>query len=91
MAHFRATIKGARGESSRCGTKNSGIHASVNGWHIGCDVDITHEKRRDVVEVRLTNGSSGGMRVPIGTFRIPPDERRRLREIRERREADNGH
>jgi len=36
MAHFRATIKGSRGEASRLG--NNEIRADVNGWNSGVTI-----------------------------------------------------
>jgi hypothetical protein len=38
MAHFRAVIKGARGEASRLGTKATGISTLLQTW--GYDVVV---------------------------------------------------
>lgn len=32
MAHFYGRIQGNRGEATRCGSKNSGINATVESW-----------------------------------------------------------
>jgi hypothetical protein len=63
MAHFRATIQGARGMASRLGTKTSGITAKINGWNIGLVVEIkTDENGKDIILVWSTNGSNGEKR-----------------------------
>lgn len=80
MAQFRATIQGNRGEASRCGNKNSGIHATINGWHVGITVVAEYDRRqeRDVFTVFKTSGSSGyGQDKLIGRFSQPPTERNR--------------
>ena len=38
MAHFRAVIKGNRGEASRLGTKSTGIRTKLQTW--GYDVIV---------------------------------------------------
>ena len=64
MAHFRATIRGQRGEASRLGSKNGGITAHVNGWKIGIEVvgycRVENGKEKNEFTVRITNGSGGG-------------------------------
>ena len=35
MAHFYGTVQGNKGETSRTGSKNSGITAKAFGWDIG--------------------------------------------------------
>ena len=42
MAHFRAVIKGQRGEASRLGSKTSGIRARVQSWGYDILIDATH-------------------------------------------------
>ena len=42
MAHFRAVIKGARGEASRLGTKRTGIRARVQSWGHDLLIDVQH-------------------------------------------------
>lgn len=59
MAHFRAVIKGQRGEASRLGSKTSGLKAVVNGWTVGCMVEARREGDKDVFRVYKTNGSNG--------------------------------
>jgi len=61
MAHFRGIIKGNRGESSRLGSKNSGISAQINGWNTGVDVwGVCSDEGGDRFEIRATGGSNGG-------------------------------
>lgn len=59
MAHFLARIQGNRGDTTRLGSKASGIVAEVNGWNIGATVRIDHVDGRDVVRVYQTGGSNG--------------------------------
>lgn len=61
MAHFIGYLNGARGETSRLGTKNSGMHAEVRGCGVGGEVRIrfNEETGKDEVDFYLTSGSSG--------------------------------
>jgi hypothetical protein len=40
MAAFYGTLEGARGPSTRCGTKSSGIHAAAQSWDGSVAVDL---------------------------------------------------
>lgn len=58
MAQFYGTVKGARGEASRLGNKQSGIHVSVKSWEGQVDV---HLNTRDGVDYAyVTLGAHGG-------------------------------
>lgn len=59
MAHFRAVIRGNRGDASRLGSKDSGMVAHVDGWHTGATVRIWHCDGRDLVSVYRNGGSNG--------------------------------
>lgn len=41
MAHFYGSLKGNRGTATRCGTKASGISASVQSWDGSVTVSLT--------------------------------------------------
>lgn len=43
MAHFYGTLKGARGEATRCGTRNSGITAVAASWKGAIQVSVTQD------------------------------------------------
>lgn len=58
MARFYGSMKGARGEATRCGTATSGIHAHIRGWHVGARVEVSNANGIDVVRVYRTGGSS---------------------------------
>jgi hypothetical protein len=62
MAHFYATCQGNRGETSRTGSKSSGITATASGWDIGGYVDIHHDSdlNTDIVRLTVTHGSNRG-------------------------------
>lgn len=42
MAHFRAVIRGNRGEASRLGTKSSGLTAKLQTWGYDLRLDVSH-------------------------------------------------
>lgn len=68
MAQFRGTLQGNRGETSRLGSKKSGLKAQLNGWNIGCDIEIHHEDGVDKVKVYKTSGSNGAQRELVTEF-----------------------
>jgi len=55
-------MQGSRGETTRCGTKNSGITGHLRGWNLGAMVNVWYDEKsgEDRVEVFITNGSYGG-------------------------------
>lgn len=59
MAHFYGEMKGNRGETSRAGTKESGIAAHLRGWNIGTQVYVFHDEKtgKDTVRIHKTKGS----------------------------------
>ena len=59
MSHFYGWMKGSRGETTRCGTKNSGIKLTAHGWDLGATVQMFQEDGEDVALVYLTTGSTG--------------------------------
>jgi len=63
MSQFYASIEGNRGPATRQGSKASGIHGHIRGWHVGagvsCFVDGGGETAKDSVVVSKTAGSSG--------------------------------
>lgn len=70
MSHFYATIKGARGEATRCGSKGSGHHAKVAGWGGAIEVMLTHDEKagKDKFAVWIIPwGSKGGRAILLAT------------------------
>lgn len=60
MSHFYGTVKGARSEASRQGSKTSGIEGHIRGWNIGAKVVcFVDNKGQDKVAIYLTSGSNG--------------------------------
>ncbi len=59
MAHFYGEMQGNRGETSRAGSKASGIDAHLRGWSVGARVYVFHDEKtgKDTVRVYKTNGS----------------------------------
>lgn len=71
MAHFYADIQGARGEASRCGSKQSGIDGHIRGWNIGARVALRHDSKtgKDKCTIYLTSGSNGNhANIIIGSY-----------------------
>lgn len=71
MGHFRGYVRGNRdSEASRLGTKSSGLFGRINGWDIGCDVELTHDSEldRDKMEVTITKGSNNSKTIQRMTF-----------------------
>ena len=62
MSRFYGSMQGSRGEVTRCGTKNSGIHARVRGWNIGIVAEVRECGKcgGDRVFVGLSGGSNDG-------------------------------
>lgn len=60
MAHFYGNMQGGRGETTRTGTKSSGITAHVRTWSAGVDVSMNHcEDETDSADIVITHGSNG--------------------------------
>lgn len=59
MAQYRGLIEGTRGETSRLGSKTSGLKAKCDGWNIGTTsiINYNKDKQRDEIEVWITSGS----------------------------------
>ena len=57
MAHFMVTAGGSRGDTSRLGSKSSGLFATLNGWDGGVRVSLYHDNGQDMARVTLTSGS----------------------------------
>jgi hypothetical protein len=62
MAHFYATCQGNRGETSRTGSKSSGIVATASGWDIGGSIYLRYDPdlNTDVISLEVTHGSNRG-------------------------------
>jgi hypothetical protein len=65
MAHFRAVIKGQRGEASRLGSKNSGISTLLQtwGWDVAVRADYLNPDNDDAL-IELVNHTTG-QRIPL--------------------------
>lgn len=66
MSHFYGSIKGTKGEATRCGDKHRGYRAVAAGWGGAIEVRLVHQLQHGVVgvdmfDVRLIQwGSSSG-------------------------------
>ena len=59
MAQFYASIQGNRGETTRMGTKSSGIEGHIRGWSVGIQIVGREIDEEDTFDVYLTSGSNG--------------------------------
>jgi len=67
MAHFRATIKGQRGEASRLGSKSQGMRVTVRGWRAGLTITARHDEAtgEDVFNIASDGGTDNAEQAPI--------------------------
>lgn len=71
MADYMGIVKGQRGETSRLGSKRSGLHAYANAWRVGAHSSLHYSSERDcdVVTVWLTDGSGyDGLEKSLGSY-----------------------
>ena len=70
MAHFYGIVQGHRGQTSRIGSKASGMTATANGWHIGGKIQVTYDKQlgTDVVRLYATHGSASSTSTLVASF-----------------------
>ena len=61
MAQFRGTMQGMRGETSRLGSKKSGLTARLSGWEGAVVVDLsTDADGRDCATITIERGNAPG-------------------------------
>ena len=60
MAHFRGTIQCRRGEASRLGSKDSGLHVTAASWEGAVGVNLYRENGVDMARVYLTTHNGAG-------------------------------
>jgi len=59
MSKLYSTIQGCRGEATRCGSKDSGVRASVQSWDGSlCTFMDLDDNDKPIVQVQISNGSS---------------------------------
>lgn len=69
MAYFYGAVLGSRSETSRLGTRQSGIRTIIQSASIGLRAQImVDEYGNDVVQVWLTKGRSGYKVKLLGTY-----------------------
>lgn len=62
MSHFYGTMKGARGEATRCGTRASGMSVTAASWQGAVTVELWHDEvsGRDYYRVFLRSWHGRG-------------------------------
>ena len=75
MAHFYGTLKGTRGEATRCGGKGSGLVTYAASWEGAVRVDLSHDPvtGRDRARVTLTPWQGRGTERLLYDGPIHPD------------------
>jgi hypothetical protein len=61
MARYIGYVKGQKGEASHLGSEKSGIHAGVQGWNVGVQIDGNPADKdgQDTFCVYATGGTNG--------------------------------
>lgn len=71
MSRFYGSLNGARGESTKTGTTNSGIQSHARGWNIGVKTNVYDHDGQDYVSIGITGGShNGSVTLDLGTFKL---------------------
>ena len=62
MAQYIGFLTGGRGETSRLGTKKTGMSSEVRGWNSGGYTHMSYDKdtNQDEVSFHTKEGSAGG-------------------------------
>lgn len=59
MADFRCGCQGNRGEATRLGSENSGVHAFVNSWQTRASIHLRkNEEGKDLINFNVDNINS---------------------------------
>lgn len=61
MAHFYGTLKGSRGEATRCGTKASGLVAYAASWHGAVRSEVFVKDDEDWARIELVPWHGNGV------------------------------
>lgn len=71
MAHFRGLIRGGRGETTRLGTKNSGMIAEAQSWEGKATVTLAHDHSgHDVAHFWLDKHNGAGEMKKLLSLRV---------------------
>ncbi len=70
MAHFRATIRGQRGEASRLGNGSSGMRALVQTWDYDLRVSVDWNGVDDLATVELVPHDGSGTPLCVATANL---------------------
>jgi hypothetical protein len=71
MAHFRGLILGGRGETTRLGTKNSGLITEAQSWEGKATVILTHDHTgHDVASFALMTHYGNGKAIKLLSLRV---------------------
>ena len=85
MAHYYGTVTGSRTRVTRCGTKRSGIAATLATWGVGIRVSIEHDPATNsdtftLERIPWTSASDADatgrvlLRIPLGALALKAPE-----------------
>lgn len=85
MAHFRGIVRGSRSETSRFGSKDSGLRTVAATWAGAVEVRLYEHDGEDWAQVSLIHWNGGGVErilyngpvngAPPGCARLDEEER----------------
>lgn len=72
MAHFRGTLKGTRGDTSRLGTIGSGLKARLASWEGAVEVRLYYDGtvQKDMCEVVQRQHNGAGVYRTVAVFPV---------------------
>ena len=73
MSEFYGWLQGNRGETHRCGSKNSGVWAKIQSWYNSCSIDLRRDENTQEDVLSIDFGSKGrkkNMRVYINGKKV---------------------
>ena len=87
MSHFYGTMTGGRGQSTRCGSKLSGLTVVAASWCGAIEVEVRHDKLSalDMATVRMVPWHGRGERYQL--FEGPVGIMPRLDDAKDARDA----
>lgn len=83
MAHFYGTLRGNRGQASRLGTKESGLHTQAMAWGGMVQVQLYHKDGQDFALVELydhPHNDGGRLRRVLYDGPVDPSQNADLRQ-----------
>ena len=84
MAHFYGSLQGSRGETTRLGTKNSGMEVVAASWEGSVRVGLRHTSLGDIVCIELRPWHGRGINRLLFEGLVSGHEENKLEEFKQR-------